>query len=260
MIQWKLLNVSRKYASIPEKVSEQLKYYVYLYIDPRTGNPFYVGKGKGNRMNSHLKANSLKEFENETQKKIIELKKLKLEPEIEILRYGLTEEQSILVEGTAIDLIGLDNLTNEIRGHYSNINGRMNLKDVIEELNAVPVKISEPVIIISIGKRYLYGMTEIEQYDATRGIWRVSERCHNAKFAFSVFRGIVRQVYMIAGWFSAGSTMTSREDLQDDLSETGRYEFVGSIASEQMRRNYVGKSVREYLPQGSQNPIRYVNC
>ena len=29
------------------KVREDLKSYVYLYIDPRSRKPFYVGKGKG---------------------------------------------------------------------------------------------------------------------------------------------------------------------------------------------------------------------
>ena len=31
-------------------VSEQLKHYVYRLIDPRNGNTFYVGKGKGDRV------------------------------------------------------------------------------------------------------------------------------------------------------------------------------------------------------------------
>ena len=30
-------------------------YYVYLLIDPRTGKPFYVGKGRGRRMLKHEK-------------------------------------------------------------------------------------------------------------------------------------------------------------------------------------------------------------
>ena len=39
---------------LPEEVIEQLNSYVYVYIDPRNNEPFYIGKGKGNRLFSHL--------------------------------------------------------------------------------------------------------------------------------------------------------------------------------------------------------------
>ena len=35
-------------------VVEQLQYYVYRLIDPRDGQTFYVGKGKNNRIFSHI--------------------------------------------------------------------------------------------------------------------------------------------------------------------------------------------------------------
>lgn len=40
----------------PASVSKKLGSYVYLYIDPRDGVPFYVGKGTGNRCFAHLSA------------------------------------------------------------------------------------------------------------------------------------------------------------------------------------------------------------
>ena len=39
--------------SFPEEVSEKLKWYVYRLIDPRNGETFYVGKGRGNRVFEH---------------------------------------------------------------------------------------------------------------------------------------------------------------------------------------------------------------
>ena len=39
-----------------QEVSDKLKYYVYRLIDPRNGDTFYVGKGKGNRVFAHANA------------------------------------------------------------------------------------------------------------------------------------------------------------------------------------------------------------
>ena len=39
---------------ITPEVAKILKSYVYVYIDPRNGEPFYIGKGKDNRAFTHL--------------------------------------------------------------------------------------------------------------------------------------------------------------------------------------------------------------
>lgn len=36
------------------KAIDNLGYYVYIYSDPDTKVPFYIGKGKGNRCFNHL--------------------------------------------------------------------------------------------------------------------------------------------------------------------------------------------------------------
>lgn len=80
------------------KVTEQLKFYVYLYIDPRTEKVFYIGKGRGNRVFSHLRTQD----DSEKTRIISELRDLKLQPRIELLKYGLTEQEAFLVEATAM--------------------------------------------------------------------------------------------------------------------------------------------------------------
>ena len=37
------------------EVCKAIGYYVYRLVDPRNGSTFYVGKGKGNRVFSHMK-------------------------------------------------------------------------------------------------------------------------------------------------------------------------------------------------------------
>jgi hypothetical protein len=237
---------------IPRHVCEELKYYVYLYIDPRDGRPFYVGKGKRGRLLTHLKDRS----ETEKTKRIEELDKLDLKPVIEILKYGLTEKEAFLVESATIDLLGIGQLTNRVKGHHA-VRGL--LQDIVDELDAKEVEIMHPVILINISQLYRYGMSPLELYDATRSAWKVGPRRHKAKYAFAVYGGNVRAVYFIAAWLPAGSTMLTRKhSAETRLAE--RFEFVGTLAPDKIQRRYLGKSVRHYFAPGSQNPIKYVNC
>ncbi len=238
---------------IPRHVCEELKYYVYMYVDPRDGEPFYVGKGRSNRALSHLND----EAETEKVKRIVELRKLGLQPVIEILRYGLEEDEAFLVESAAIDLIGIDQLTNRVKGHHA---ARGLLRDIINELDAQEVEITHRVILINIRRLYRYGMSPLELYDVTRGVWKVGPRRESAEYAFSVYAGIVRAVYSIAAWVKAGSTMTARDYSEKDYELSERFEFVGKLATDHIQRKYLGKSVRHYFAPGSQNPIKYVNC
>ena len=87
------------------EVIEQLQYYVYRLIDPRNGQTFYVGKGKGNRVFAHV-TDALKNFEGVSYtnndeddislkiRQIRDIKNAGLEVIHVIQRYGLTEKEA----------------------------------------------------------------------------------------------------------------------------------------------------------------------
>ena len=247
---------------IPPSVQQKLGFYVYLYVDPRDDAVFYVGKGKGIRALSHLSDRS----ETEKARRIAELRKLGMEPSIEILRYGLTQKEALHVEAAAIELLGIESLTNRVQGHSFELKRRSRLEDLAQELDAKEVEIIHPSILINISQMYRYGMTAMELYDATRKAWVVGPRREEAKYAMALYRGIVREVYEIAAWFPAGSTMTHLgttsnvpgPEKNEELGESDRFEFVGRIAPESIRYRYLGRSAQSYFRQGSQNPIKYV--
>ena len=89
------------------------QWYVYLYIDPRDSSVFYVGKGKENRVFDHLSDKN----EKEKAKKIEEIRAEGHEPDIDILADNLDEDTALKIESAAIDLLGVENLSNVQRGH-----------------------------------------------------------------------------------------------------------------------------------------------
>ncbi len=92
-----------------------LKFYVYELIDPDSGEVFYVGKGWGNRVYSHLKK-AIKGDPSEKADKIRKILQKGQKPELNIVDSGMTEEEAYDLEGKLIDKYGIDNLTNVQRG------------------------------------------------------------------------------------------------------------------------------------------------
>ena len=235
-------------------VAKALGYYVYVYCDPESGEVFYVGKGRDNRAFVHLKKDP--DEDSDLVRRINDLRARGRKPKIEILLHGLADEETAYrVECAAIDLLGKENLANAVRGWRSGINGRMTCDQVRAIYEREPVELLDPILLIRINRLFRYGLSPVELYDATRGVWRVGERRHGAELALAVYDGVVQEVYRIRAWFPAGSTFSTRGALDAD----GRWEFVGSVAEESARSRYLNKSVSAYFAQGSQQPVRYVN-
>ncbi len=220
-----------------EDIADFLKSYVYLYIDPRNGEPFYIGKGKGNRLFAHLVDIA------ETQKvsRIAEIHSDGLEPQIDILRYGLSDSEAALVEAAAIDLLGKDKLTNIVSGHHEQSFGRITSQEILLLVNAKPVQVHHNAILLTINSLYRSKMTPLELYETTRGCWRVGPRRNTPDYAFSLFQGIVLEVYTIDKWYPAGTLDYKTRD-SAVLKKEGRWEFSGKVA-EDIRGEYVGFSV-----------------
>ncbi len=235
---------------ITPEISSILKSYVYVYFDPRNGLPFYIGKGKDNRVFTHLDDTS----ESEKTATLKEIRDAGREPIIDILRYGLTDAEATLIEASVIDLVGLQNLSNRVSGHHSRSFGRIGSGELISMLTAKPTTVRHKAILITINKLYRSDMNSEELYEATRGIWRVSKiRVKRAEIALAVYQGIVREVYRIHKWHRAGTLPYQTRDTEG-FKNSGRWEFEGRVAFD-IRDEYVGNSIGI----GGQNPIRYEN-
>ncbi|MEO6060262.1 MAG: hypothetical protein ABIQ05_09895 [Candidatus Limnocylindria bacterium] len=125
--------------------------------------------------------------------------------------------------------------------------------------NAVrPAEIDDPLVLIRIPQLFRVGMSDKALYEATRGHWKVGERRDGAEYVLAVHLGVVLEAYAIERWQPAGTSLYATRPQRKDPE--GRWEFVGDIAPHAIRSKYVGRSVKEYLNRGNQNPIHYVNC
>lgn len=251
------MNIPPHLRSFKPGMAEKLGHYVYLYVDPRDGKVFYIGKGKGERCLDHL-------FEDDDQPKVKRIREIfaaGLEPRIEMLAHGLrTEQEAYNIEAAAIGLLGLENLTNRVVGKDSLRFGRKRLSELEGYYAAKPVKITDPVILIRVNQLYRHGMSTPELYEITRGVWKLDfERASAMKYVLAVYEGVVREVYEVDKWQHAqiGGFLTRTDIVPEDAK--GRIEFVGKVAHEVIRQKYLLGDVTAYTKVSLQAPCLYVN-
>jgi len=87
-----------------------MKYYVYVYKDPITLQPFYIGKGNGKRYLDHL--NKPYQSVKRCQDKIKSIRAKGLEPVIEFAQQGMTEKDAYILEDTLIQKYGRKDIDN----------------------------------------------------------------------------------------------------------------------------------------------------
>jgi len=241
--------------AIPRAVATKLGHYVYVYVNPLDDKVFYVGKGQGfRRALAHLH-----DADKPNVARIIRsIRAAGEEPRIDILAHSLPDARTALsIEAAAIDLLGVDSLANSVRGHRASL-GRTPVKDLVGRYTRRPAKIVEPALLVRIGYLYRPDMSDQEIYDATRSAWRLGKGRELVEYAFAVYEGVVREVYRVAAWLPAVSTFNSRWDGRA-RRRSPRWEFVGTIAPEPVRKRYRGKYVGNHFKKGNANPVMYLN-
>lgn len=157
------------------QVADELRLYVYMLVDPRTGVPFYVGKGQGTRFASHgweaMLGNEDVEPEQMRAKvaRIRDIRCAGFEPSIWIIRHGMNSQaEYTAVEAACIDLLQSlpvqakpadtlripegckDQLTNA-RREASRGHGIMLLRDLYDEMAAPPLDTEIPLLLVALG-------------------------------------------------------------------------------------------------------------
>lgn len=87
-------------------MTEENKYYVYVYKDPKSLQPFYIGKGTGSRYKQHLTDKFHYCPNKRLNRKINKLRKKNLEPVIDFYQTDLDEETAYQLETKLIQEYG----------------------------------------------------------------------------------------------------------------------------------------------------------
>ncbi len=245
----------------PAEVAKQLDFYVYRLIDPRNGETFYVGKGKGNRVFEHASgalkvSTSTEQAEDDAIslkfRRIRDIKNASLDVVTLIYMHGIkNKETAYQVEAAVIECY--PGLTNRVVGHGTNEYGVAHVDELIRRYGARPLKRQHDLLLINIGR----SSQEMDIYDAVRAAWRLNKaRAEKAQYVIAHGGGIVLGIFVANSWMKV--TPESFPNRPGSEEERNRWGFEGVEAPDDIKAFYMGTRVPQ-AGKGAANPIRYLD-
>jgi hypothetical protein len=243
---------SEEMESFPPEVVDQLKTYVYRLIDPRNGETFYVGKGTGNRVFAHVRAEEGL-AEDELSNKLHRIREIRMagfEVAHVIHRHGMDDKTAVEVEAALID--AYPEVLNDVGGAHSNDYGVMHAKEIVQKYSAEPAVFPPgfKALLISVNR----SAAETSLYEATRYAWKLNKsKARQAQVILATRQGLIVGAFIADSWLEATATNFPGHD---DVG--GRVGFIGREASADIKALYIGKRVPgEYRKPGAANPVKY---
>ena len=238
--------------TFPPGVAAKLGNYVYLLVDPRTGRPFFVGTGTGDRCHRHVQAartvaSSTKPSKFPLLDRVAEAEASGRAVRVEILRHGLTPSEADLVQASVADALGLTHPTGlgAQRGPAVDVGAQL--------AKRARIKRAHQVVLLRTGP---YGTSG--GYDAVRHGWRIGRRWvdvdspRSPRWAVIVAGDLVESVYRIDRWDPSPSPSASASGVE-------RFSFVGT-PDPGLDERYAGRNVGPYLGAGTPSAVTYVWC
>ena len=236
--------------SFPADVARKLKTYVYRLIDPRNGETFYVGKGQGDRVFSHVRGEQKIEGD-ELDNKLTRIREIRVagfEVAHVIHRHGLDDKTAFEVEAALID--AYPGLTNAAGGAGSNDYGVMHAQEIVRRYRADPAVFEHKALLISVN----ITATTRPLLEATRYAWVLKKsKAEQADVVLATQHGVIVGAFIAERWLEA-----TTQNFPGREPRPGRFGFEGKEAPSNITKLYVGKRVPdEYRKQGASNPIKY---
>ena len=217
-----------EFDSFPPGVADRLKTYVYRLIDPRNGETFYVGKGKGDRVFAHVRAQITGDDISMKLKRIHKIRMAGFEVGHVIHRHGMDDQTATEVEAALIDAYpGLTNIAGGAGSDY----GVMHAKEVIVRYCAEPAAFVHRAMLISVN----LSAEEAPLYEAVRYAWKISNaKARQAEVVLATRRGMIVGAFIAEQWLPA-----TPQNFPGREAFPGRIGFVGREAPPEVRAQYV---------------------